>query len=109
VILLTRLGGAELALNPDLVERAEPTPDTVITMIDGHKIVVAESITEVVDRIRTWRASVVAEACVLSRNGFRVTGARVEELEELTAQETRGHASAQPHSARVLRLPLREE
>src|SRR5919202_1616625 len=44
VIILTRLGGHQVALNPDLIERAEPTPDTVLTMFDGHKIVVAESV-----------------------------------------------------------------
>ena len=52
MILLTRLGGHEMAVNPDLIERAEATPDTVITMTDGHKLVVAESLTELVARVR---------------------------------------------------------
>lgn len=60
MIILTRLGGSELALNPDLIERAEATPDTVITLQDGHKLVVAESIAQVVARVRTWRAEVYA-------------------------------------------------
>ena len=58
MIILNRLGGAQVAVNPDLIERAEPTPDTVITMVDGHKLLVAESVQEVVDAIRGWRASV---------------------------------------------------
>jgi flagellar protein FlbD len=66
VIILTRLGGHEMAVNPDLIERAESTPDTVITMLDGHKLVVAESIDEVVERVRHWRASVAADAFALS-------------------------------------------
>ena len=62
VILLTRLNGPVFALNPDLVERADCTPDTVITLVDGTKYVVAESLPELVALIRQYRASVVAEA-----------------------------------------------
>ena len=43
MILVTRLNGAVFALNPDLVERADCTPDTVITLVDGTKYIVAES------------------------------------------------------------------
>jgi flagellar protein FlbD len=67
VILLTRLGGYELAVNPDLIERAEATPDTVITMTDGHKMVICESLAELIARVREWRASVAAEALELTR------------------------------------------
>jgi flagellar protein FlbD len=62
VILLTRLNGPVFALNPDLVERADCTPDTVITLVDGTKYVVAESLPELVALIRQYRASVVADA-----------------------------------------------
>jgi flagellar protein FlbD len=66
VILLTRLGGPVFALNPDLVERADCTPDTVITLVDGKKYVVAESLPEVIALIRQFRATVVADAQHLS-------------------------------------------
>lgn len=56
MIILTRLGGHEMAVNPDLIERADRTPDTVLTMADGHKLVVAESLTELVTRVRHWPA-----------------------------------------------------
>jgi flagellar protein FlbD len=62
VILLTRLGGPVFALNPDLVERADCTPDTVITLVDGKKYIVAESLPEVISLIRQFRATVVADA-----------------------------------------------
>ena len=62
VILLTRLNGPVFALNPDLVERADSTPDTVITLVDGTKYVVAESLAELVALIRQYRAGVVADA-----------------------------------------------
>ncbi len=41
MIPLTRLTGAQFALNPDLVERVDCTPDTVITLLDGTKYLVA--------------------------------------------------------------------
>ncbi len=62
MILLTRLNGQTFALNPDLIERADATPDTVITLVDGTKYVVSESLTDVVELIRRYRAAVVADA-----------------------------------------------
>lgn len=62
MILLTRLNGLVFALNPDLVERADCTPDTVVTLVDGTKYVVSESLPEFVALIRRYRATVVADA-----------------------------------------------
>ena len=62
MILLHRLNGPPFALNADLIERAEATPDTVLTLVDGTKYVVAESLDEVVARIQESRASVIALA-----------------------------------------------
>ncbi|GMA59013.1 flagellar protein FlbD [Alicyclobacillus sacchari] len=42
MIRVTRLNGSELWLNPLLVETIEATPDSVITMANGHKYVVVE-------------------------------------------------------------------
>jgi flagellar protein FlbD len=60
VILLTRLNGQAIALNSDLLERAEATPDTVLTLLDGSTYVVRESLHEVIGAVREFRASVVA-------------------------------------------------
>jgi flagellar protein FlbD len=62
VILVTRLNGAVFALNPDLVERADCTPDTVITLVDGTKYVISESVPEFIDSVRHYRASLIAQA-----------------------------------------------
>ena len=62
VILVTRLNGAVFALNPDLVERADCTPDTVITLVDGTKYIIAESVPEFIDSVRHYRASLIASA-----------------------------------------------
>jgi flagellar protein FlbD len=62
VIALTRLNGEQMALNPDLIERVEVTPDTVITLRDGTKYVVAESLDELVERITEFRARILARS-----------------------------------------------
>ena len=62
MILVTRLNGPEFALNPDLVERADSTPDTVVTLVDGTKYVIAESVEEFIRLVRQYRATVLADA-----------------------------------------------
>jgi flagellar protein FlbD len=69
MIMLSRLGGQPFALNPDLIERAEATPDTVITLCDGSKVIVSEPVPELIDRVREFRASVVALAQHMSTTG----------------------------------------
>jgi len=60
VIQLTRLNNTTLAVNSDLVKFVEAAPDTVITLISGEKVVVRESIEEVIQRIIQFRCSVLA-------------------------------------------------
>ena len=55
MIRLTRLNHVPLVLNSDLIEHIEVTPDTVISLTNGQKIVVLESADEVVDRVITFR------------------------------------------------------
>ena len=62
MIIVTRLNGPPFALNPDLIERADATPDTVLTLVDGTKYLIAESVEEVIDAVRDFRAGVIARA-----------------------------------------------
>jgi flagellar protein FlbD len=62
MILLTRLNGAPFAVNADLIERVEQTPDTVVTMVDGRKHVVTETPNQVIDRIVEFRATILVAA-----------------------------------------------
>ncbi|MEJ5913335.1 flagellar FlbD family protein [Pseudokineococcus sp. 1T1Z-3] len=62
MIILTRLAGSRFAVNPDLLERVESTPDTVLTLLDGTKYVVAEPLEDVVARVADFRATVIATA-----------------------------------------------
>ena len=55
MIELTRIKGEKFALNSDQIEMMEQTPDTVITMLNGHKYLVRETIGEIIDRIEYFR------------------------------------------------------
>ena len=59
MIIVTRLNGSEIVVNADLIETVEATPDTIVTLVDGTRYVVEESPSELVDRIKTYRAAVL--------------------------------------------------
>lgn len=65
MIAVHRLRGEPMFLNADLVESIEANPDTVLTLVDGRRIVVADSPEEVADRIVEFRASVLVSAAEL--------------------------------------------
>ncbi|MGZ3575000.1 MAG: flagellar FlbD family protein [Vulcanimicrobiaceae bacterium] len=51
MIALTRLNGQPIMVNSDLIESIEPTPDTVVTLTSGNKLVVRDSMEEIQARI----------------------------------------------------------
>lgn len=69
MILVTRLNGEEIHVNPDLLERLEATPDTVLTFVDDKKVVVHEDPHTVIERIVAFRARIIAVAETIYRSG----------------------------------------
>ena len=65
MITLTRFSGSAFLLNADLIERVDSTPDTVITLVDGKKYVVAETMTEVLDAVVAYRSEIVSVSALL--------------------------------------------
>ncbi|MGA9639984.1 MAG: flagellar FlbD family protein [Terriglobales bacterium] len=59
MIQLTRLNNHPLAVNSDLIKFVEQAPDTVITLVNGEKIVVLESAQEVLERVVNFRRQVM--------------------------------------------------
>jgi len=59
MIQLTRLNNHPLAVNSDLIKFVEQSPDTVLTLVSGEKIVVRESAQEVLERVVAFRRSVL--------------------------------------------------
>jgi uncharacterized protein YlzI (FlbEa/FlbD family) len=55
MILLTRLNHQPIALNADLIKWIESSPDTVITLITGEKLVVLETCERVIEAVVEYR------------------------------------------------------
>ncbi len=55
MIELTKLNEKKFLLNADLIETVEETPDTVITLVSGKKIIVKESRQEVKNLVISYR------------------------------------------------------
>ena len=71
MIRVTRLNGERFALNPDLIERVEAHPDTVAFLVDGTKYVVKETVDEVLQEIREYRAGILATSYEMDRGEYR--------------------------------------
>jgi flagellar protein FlbD len=62
MIYVTRLNHTSVVLNADLIESIETTPDTVISLTTGQKLMVRETAEEIVARVVQYRRSIVAPA-----------------------------------------------
>jgi flagellar protein FlbD len=60
MIELTRLNGNPMVLNSDLIKTAEASPDTMLTLITGEKLIVRETCAEVMERVLEYRACLLA-------------------------------------------------
>ncbi len=58
MIWLKRLNGEKFVLNAELIQYIEETPDTVITLVNGEKVVVKESVEEVVEKAISYGRSI---------------------------------------------------
>ncbi|HEX2950476.1 MAG TPA: flagellar FlbD family protein [Armatimonadota bacterium] len=51
MIKITRLNGEVVTVNAGLIEFIEATPDTVISMVTGRKIMVRESVENIIEQV----------------------------------------------------------
>lgn len=69
MIHLTRLNNTKLVINSDLIKFVEQSPDTVITLLSGEKILVQETVDEIVDRVVNFRRQLLS--AVVNWSGSR--------------------------------------
>jgi flagellar protein FlbD len=60
MIEVTRLNGTPMIVNSDLIKIAESSPDTMLTLIHGEKLIIRESCEEVVEKVLAYRAQLLA-------------------------------------------------
>ena len=60
MIYVTRLNHTSVVLNADLIEYVETTPDTVISLTTGQKLMVRETAEEIIARVVHYRRAIMA-------------------------------------------------
>jgi flagellar protein FlbD len=60
MIKLSRLNGDEFVLNCDIIETIEATPDTVISLVNGKKYIVSETIDEIVEKVLKYKGKIAS-------------------------------------------------
>ena len=58
MIRLTKINGEAFILNSELIKFMEETPDTIITLLNSEKVIVAENTDEIIHRIIEFKRSV---------------------------------------------------
>ena len=62
MIALTRLNGRPLMVNSDLIEQIEETPDTVVTLTSGNKLIVRDSMQQIQQKIIDFKRRIYGPA-----------------------------------------------
>lgn len=60
MIKVTRINDALLVINADLIEFVEAIPDTIISLTTGKKVMVKETIDQVITRVAAFKRAAAA-------------------------------------------------
>jgi uncharacterized protein YlzI (FlbEa/FlbD family) len=97
MIEVTRLNGNPMIVNSDLIKIAEASPDTMLTLIHGEKLIVRESCDEIVEKVLAYRARLLAS--VASHSG---ASGDLHRLVALASHNVEVHKSAADRSGPTL-------
>lgn len=61
MIEVTKINGVKILINPHLLEIVEETPDTVVTLTTGRKLIVKESRQEIKNLVKSYRKGILAD------------------------------------------------
>lgn len=82
MIIVSRLNGERFGVNAEHIERVEETPDTVLTLVDGKKYLIRESLDDVIERVVAYRARVLRVSYLPGAadddQGLRVIGGQID-------------------------------
>ena len=92
MIVVTRLNGGMFGVNPDLIQRVDSAPDTILTLIDGTKLIVTESMDEVIARVNEHRSRILARSRELQASSSEAVRA----IPDLTFGESDGPDEPDP-------------
>jgi len=61
MIKVKRLNGEEVVINAELIETVDARPDTTISLVTGNKIIVRDTVSEVIEKVIEYRRLVNKE------------------------------------------------
>jgi flagellar protein FlbD len=70
MIRVTRLNDSTFYINPDLIEFIEETPNTVISFSTGKKVVVRETVEEIIGRIVSYKNKIFREVHITNKSDY---------------------------------------
>lgn len=97
MIPVTRPDGSTLLINPDRIETIEDTPDCVITMADGKKLIVRESAADVSARFMAYQKAIRTPN---SKFGGRRAGDPPKDMDPALYTHPGRHEVINPHIGR---------
>lgn len=84
MIKLTLYNDSDVILNADLIELVERTPDTLISLITGKKVMVKESVEDVIGKVVAYRRLISKNPRMFGNRGSNYLRAEVRNLEKWT-------------------------
>lgn len=84
MIKLTLYNDSDVILNADLIEFVERTPDTLISLITGKKVMVKESVEDVISKVVSYRRLIAKNQRMFGSRGSNYLRAEVRNLEKWT-------------------------
>lgn len=63
MVKLSRINGAEVTVNAELIETVEATPDTIVSLTTGKKLMVVESVDQVIEKVMVYRRALASPLC----------------------------------------------
>jgi flagellar protein FlbD len=100
MIEVTRLNGVPMILNSDLIKIAESSPDTMLTLIHGEKLIVRETCGEIVEKVLVYRAQLLAAVSAVNKDGAELQ--RVVALASLNPDARRDDTIAPPEGSKPI-------
>ena len=68
MIEVTRINGTKIMINSDIIEMMEETPDTVITLTNGHKYIAGEKTSQIKESIVSFRREIYKDLIAVDKN-----------------------------------------
>ena len=59
MVTLTRLNGSTIVVNAEMIEMIEATPDSIVTLTNGKKLVAKETVNEIVESIVQYKRQIL--------------------------------------------------